>query len=144
MSFSRQPIRQSSSQRIPYRRASSSSSWKILFFLLVVGFFSLYAYIGATGNLQIGAKTYDIAKGMTVSELNDDLNLGVSSWRYKLWIRFFANKPTLQAGQYVVSSGTTLSDFFMKNLKHPTYTDVTITIIPGWNIYDIDAYLASK
>lgn len=81
---------------------------------------------------------------MTVSELDSTLGLGISSWRYRLWVKFFAIKPTLQAGQYVVASWTTLSDFFLKNLKHPTYTDTTITIIPGWNIYDIDNYLASK
>lgn len=104
----------------------------------------LYATVSNTGWLKIPAKTYDIEKWMTLSELNATLELGISSWRYKLWIRFFAEKPTLQAGQYVVTSGTTLSDFFLKNLKRPTYTDTTITIIPGWNIYDIDQYLSSK
>lgn len=38
----------------------------------------------------------------------------------------------------------TLSDFLSKNLKAPTYTDSTITILPGWNIYDIDASLSAK
>jgi UPF0755 protein len=146
MSFSRQPIRQPSTQRIPYRRATSSTSWwgKVLFLLLIITIFSLYAYISVTGNLNIPSKTYDIEKGMTVSELNEDIGLWVAPWRYRLWLRFFANAPDLQVGQYVVASGTTLSDFFTKNLKRPTYTDTTITILPWWNLYDIDAYLANK
>lgn len=76
MSFSRQPIRQPSSQRIPYRRASSPSSiGKILFFLVVTGLLFLYAYVSATGGTEIPKKTYNIEKGMTISELNDTLHL---------------------------------------------------------------------
>jgi hypothetical protein len=36
----------------------------------------------------------------------------------------------------------TLGTLFEKILSNPLAKDLTITILPGWNIYDIDAYLS--
>lgn len=139
------PLSQKPTRRVPYRRMSSSSSiGKIFFFLLLLWGFITYGYLGATGNIIIPEKTYDVEKGMTLSELNEEFDFWIPAWRYKLWMELFANKPNLQVWQYVVAPKTSLSDFFSKNLKRPTYTDISITILPGWNIYDIDAYLANK
>jgi hypothetical protein len=41
-------------------------------------------------------------------------------------------------------SPTTVSDFLTRTIRSPLYVDQTITILPGWNMYDIDAYLANK
>ena len=37
-----------------------------------------------------------------------------------------------------------METIFSTTLKKPSQTDLTITILPGWNMYDIDAYLSSK
>jgi cell division protein YceG involved in septum cleavage len=50
----------------------------------------------------------------------------------------------LQAGSYKLDADKTLMEVFEKTLTKPTYDDLTITILPGWNIYDIDASLAEK
>jgi hypothetical protein len=36
----------------------------------------------------------------------------------------------------------TLEEALRTSLLKPIHTDITITILPGWNKYDIDAYLA--
>lgn len=48
------------------------------------------------------------------------------------------------AGTYQTTSPTTVSDFLTRTMRSPLYVDQTITILPGWSSYDIDAYLASK
>lgn len=80
-----------------------------------------------------------------LSTLDDKFDFAVATWRYDLWIKYFAPRvPNLQIGEYKVNSPTTLVEFFTKTLNKPIHTDETITILPGWNIYDIDAYLAEK
>lgn len=77
--------------------------------------------------------------------LNEKFDFSITSWRYSLWIKWFAPEvKNLQVGQYKVSSPITLREFFSTTLTKPVHTDETITILPGWNIYDIDSYLADK
>jgi UPF0755 protein len=35
-----------------------------------------------------------------------------------------------------------MREFISKTLQSPTYSDQSITILPGWSAYDIDSYLA--
>lgn len=77
--------------------------------------------------------------------MSDKLGFGIASWRYRLWIRFFA--PTaiaINAGTYKATTATTISGFLMTTMRTPLYVDQTITILPGWSSYDIDTYLANK
>lgn len=112
--------------------------------LIVCGLWG-YNYVKSTGALLIPDKsTYTIDKTVTLSNLNDKLALGIDPMRYKLYIKFFAPDVSIQAGGFSASSGTTLETFLTETLKTPSYTDLTITIIPGWNMWDLDAYLASK
>lgn len=95
--------------------------------------------------MPIKAKKYTIEKWYTVTMLNEKLWFKIPSWRYRLWIRIFSpNNIVLTAGTYETQTEITLSDFLNKTLKNPLYLDQTITILPWWNSYDIDAYLASK
>ena len=48
------------------------------------------------------------------------------------------------AGEYSASRGTTIEEFFTETIAKPVHTDLTIMILPGWNMYDIDAYLTEK
>jgi cell division protein YceG involved in septum cleavage len=82
---------------------------------------------------------------MVFSSLNEKLSLGIGATRYKIWLSLFAPKlPSLQAGEYSLSAPTSLTEFLTVTLKKPVHSDITITVLPGWNMYDIDAYLASK
>jgi UPF0755 protein len=51
---------------------------------------------------------------------------------------------TLLAGSYKVDTATSFENLLKETLGKPTYADLTITILPGWNIYDIDSYLSEK
>jgi UPF0755 protein len=76
--------------------------------------------------------------------LPDAFSLNISDTKYKLWTKFFAPGVKLQAGTYKVTDDTTIDGLFRDILTKPTYDDLTITILPGWNIYDIDAALSEK
>jgi cell division protein YceG involved in septum cleavage len=133
-------------RRIGQRKKSSTSRIIGIFFLILISiFFCSYFFIKSTGSLELIPKNYIIDKGTTPLTLPKILKLDVSGLRYSLWMRFFAPKNiTLQAGTYEVPRSTTLSLFFQNILSKPKHTDLTITILPGWNIYDIDNYLVGK
>lgn len=63
---------------------------------------------------------------------------------YKIYTRFFVKNLTLQAGTYSIEKDTTLESLFSQVLKNPSSKDITITLLPGWNIWDMDAYLAKQ
>ncbi len=94
--------------------------------------------------MNIPAGKYTVEKWYTISTLNDKLWFDIASWRYGLWVRFFVPSISIQAGTYETLVSTTVSDFLTKTMRVPVYTDQTITILPWWSSYDIDAYLASK
>jgi len=62
---------------------------------------------------------------------------------YKFYIR--NNPPTyeLQKGVYSISSAS-LEDIIQNQFQKPLSKDEQITILEGWNIYDIDIYLSEK
>lgn len=115
----------------------------VIFLLLFLGIFSFF-YIKNTGNITIPEKNYVVDKTVTLNTLNEKLKLWVAPWRYRLYMKFFAPAISLNAWGYVVDSSTTLQNFLTTTLKNPSYTDLTITILPGWNIWDIDDYLAKE
>lgn len=51
---------------------------------------------------------------------------------------------SLQAGTYSMNEDMSLRSLFSEVLKHPVSKDLTITLLPGWNIWDMDAYLAKQ
>lgn len=53
-------------------------------------------------------------------------------------------KFTFQAGTYSIEQDTTIEKLFSQVLKNPISKDITITLLPGWNIWDIDSYLTKK
>lgn len=128
------------------RSGKKSGKNTMLFFVIgviILGFFSIS--VAGTGSILISPGTYTLPKGATISTLPEDLKLSISPWKYKLWLRFFAPKaPALQAGIYQVTKSVTLEEAFGTVFIHPTSLDQTITILPGWNIYDIDATLSAK
>ncbi len=136
------------SQNITSRinKRNTSLHWLRLFISIIIGIILMMSYlVWNVGNVPIKVSKYTIEKWYTITVLNDKLGFDVASWRYRLWTRFLAPKNiTLTAGTYQSQTGTTIYDFLNKTIKTPLYLDQTITILPWWNSYDIDAYLSSK
>lgn len=86
---------------------------------------------------------FSITKGETVSVLPKKLKLD-TGWRAKLYMKYFAPVVTVQVGTYRIESESamTFEEVFTKVLPNPQTKDVTVTFLPGWTVYDIDAYLA--
>lgn len=130
-------------QKLHNKRSRS----KLPFFLFMIGLFCVYGFfsIRGIGDTLIKEGKYVIQKGTTVSTLPQMLHIDIANWKYKTYLKFFAPTiPSLQVGTYEVERATTFSAFLSENLTKPSYADITITILPGWNIYDIDATLTDK
>ncbi len=126
---------------------NSQKPSKIPLFLLVFSLFCLYLFftVRNIGNIEIPEGKYSVEKWTVLSDIPKVVHLDVTSWKYKIWSRYFLGQiPSIKAGTYTVEHTTTLEDFIQKSLKAPTYSDLTITILPGWNIYDIDSSLSWK
>jgi UPF0755 protein len=118
----------------------------ILILLALLGLFGIYEYtsVVSIGDTYVEAGTYTIEKWATLSTLPKSLDIEVDEFKYKLWTRFFAPSINLQAGTYKLDDMMPLSQVLSETLKSPLYSDLTITILPGWNMYDIDSYLSDK
>ncbi len=82
--------------------------------------------------------------GDTVAILRDKLVINIHPLVFKVYTRFFEKDFILHAGTYSIPKDTSLRELFSKILKNPISKDITITILPGWNIWDIDAYLTKE
>ena len=123
-----------------------NTSGKLFFFFLACLFFIIYFYftILGTGDVLVKPGTYSLEKWATLASVPKAFSLDVAPMQYKLYLRFFAPKVELQAGTYKVEDESTIENLFKQTLLKPLYNDLTITILPGWNIYDIDLYLSEK
>ena len=99
-----------------------------------------YWYVSSFGSVQVPATAFSITKGETVSSLPKKLKLD-TGWRAKLYLKYFAPAVTVQVGTYRVEKPMALEKVFTEVLPNPQTKDVTVTFLPGWTVYDIDAYL---
>ena len=149
MAFERRRITSVPEQSRSYNRWDPSSSHSrlplIIFTALAIVVLTLFLWIRSVGSIEVPAGTYTLDKWVTLSEIPRSLRLDIGAMRYKLWLRFFApDIPALQAWGYKVILSTPLTKVLTETLTKPIYTDITITILPGWNMYDIDTYLSDK
>lgn len=114
--------------------------------IIVIGFLFIgYFSVSSVWNYDVPSGVYRISKGDTIGNIPKSFDFDIAAWRYRLWIKFFAPEVTnLQVWEYRINEPVTLRLFFSDSLSNPVHTDQTITILPGWNIYDIDDYLARK
>ena len=136
---------QRTSYRNQVRKKNILPSAKIIILFLGIVATLFYFFIKSVGSIEIIPKKYIIDKGMTASVLDEKFTWNVASWRYGLWLKFFPPKNlSLQVWEYEAKRWTTIETFFSETLESANHTDMTITILPGWNLYDIDAYLTQK
>lgn len=117
---------------------------KILFFIVII----ILLYVGysffTVGSREVPTGDFIVAKGDTLYTLPKKLNIDVNSLLYKAWIKLHHNDFILQAGSYHTPENATLDTLFDKILPTPLAKDLTITILPGWNLSDIDAYFSKS
>lgn len=118
----------------------------MIFFVLVgIAIYVALGYIKSVADYEIPAKDYTIKKGINLSNMNEKFDFWIDPTRYRMWLKMYApEKVSLNVWTYRISTGTTLTQFFTEEMKKPIHDDQTITILPWWNRYDIDAYLAKN
>lgn len=111
----------------------------IFFILLTIGYFFV-----SLGSKEVPTQDFIISKWDTLYTLPKKLDINVNSTLYKAWIKIHHSDFVLQAWSYKVQENITLDTLFTDILPKPLAKDLTITILPGWNIYDIDEYFAKS
>lgn len=111
----------------------------ILTILLVTG------YVAYTlPKTPVMKQDFIVNRGETVASLPKKLSIAVNPTLFKFYTRFFVGNFNLQAGTYSIDKDTTLDGLFAEALRNPTSKDIAITLLPGWNIWDMDAYLTKE
>ncbi len=136
-----------SSRRIRTESGRTERGGRSFFRLVLVGFVvfgTLAWHVSSLGAVTVPRGTFIVTKGDSMNALPKKWKLDVADWRFKAYVRFFAPKiVNLQVGTYEIPSGSTVRSVFEKVLPSPNVKDLTVTFLPGWTLFDIDAYLAS-
>lgn len=114
---------------------------------IVLLFLFLYLSIRSVGGVVIPASSIEIRPGAgAYSLIGQDAFSDVADWRLKAYFRFFADIPSkIDSGVYTLPDGTTVEKLLTQVLtKKPNSATLKLTILPGWNKYDIDAYLSAQ
>jgi UPF0755 protein len=115
------------------------------FIILIAFWIALYFFItynNCTSKVLFDVDTiFEVKEWMTFSTLIK--NNSCPSWTSKLYLK--GNTPNFQLQKWIynISGGTTLKTLFSQ-LQKPINDDIKITILEGWNIYDIDILLTGK
>lgn len=147
--ISRTPISEPNFPRRPLnnpKKQKSSFTFNQILIVFAVFLMLLLGYINATKDIIIPAGNFTIRSGETLRTLNTSQKLGIADWRYRGYLKFFGPDVTIKAGNYITEKDLPLEEFLTSGLKETVVVDneQKITILPGWNIWDIDAYLTEK
>lgn len=114
----------------------------LLLLFLIIPVYFLYNYNSFKSNILTENKqTIEIKKWETYRNLASKLDLNLNY--LKIYLKL--NPPTkeLQAWRYNLEKWINL-EWVINSLKNPISNDLEITILEGWNIYDIDSILAKN
>lgn len=120
---------------------------KIIIIALILWLVYAYFEVKSTANVIIPAKNFTISNGDNIFSLNKSLQFGLAEWRYRWYIRLFAPlTDTIKTGSYETTENMPLSQFLTEGFKKKSTpsNEITIKLLPGWNIYDYDAYFAKN
>lgn len=112
----------------------------LLFLVLLVTGYIIYVF----PQTAVTRQNFIVSRGDSIASLPKKLGMDINPTLYKIYTRLFIKGFTLQAGTYSINKDTDLRLLFAQILKNPTSKDITITLLPGWNIWDIDAYLTKQ
>lgn len=125
----------------PRNMSGGSRFFATAFLAILVA--SAYAYFTVSnyGDTLLPKSGFSISKGESLASLPKKLKL--DDWRAKWYVKYFAPPvEKLQIGTYAVPEGAKFSEVFSKVLKKPDTKDLTVTVLPGWTAFDVDAYFA--
>jgi cell division protein YceG involved in septum cleavage len=109
------------------------------FFILVIVAILTGLYLFKSVPLTlVPAQEFTISKGDTILSLQKKLNIPLHPLIFRLYIRLYQKDFVLKAGSYHLENEKSLESLFSETLKNPQSEDIAITILPGWNIFDID------
>ncbi len=114
---------------------------KLLGIIVVVLVISVYYLISSVANVMVGPKRITVTQGDTAASLYEKLDMPIANWRFKAYMRLNQASFKLQSGTYSIPESVTFASALQTALAKPSTKDLTITILPGWNIADVDAYL---
>lgn len=118
---------------------------KKLILVLIWIFFVVFAYkYSMIWSTPVLKQDFIVNKWETSNSLPKKLNIDVNYYLYKIWIKLNYSEFKLLAWSYSINKDTNLDNLFQNILKNPDSKDIKITILPGWNIFDIDDYLAKN
>lgn len=95
-------------------------------------------------NTAVSKWKYIIQKWDTISLIPKRFWLDINPTLYKIWLKISWPSIILKAWTYSINSNISLNELLSKSLKTPDSLDQEITILPGWNIFDIDEYLSNR
>ncbi|MDD3144962.1 MAG: endolytic transglycosylase MltG [Candidatus Gracilibacteria bacterium] len=117
---------------------------KLFFWIIILVFIYIYysyssfqSKIIVNNDLILEVKAGDTFKnlGKKIDELNN--------MYYNYYIKNHKPDFELQVGSYKINAGSNIEQT-IESLKTPITSEIKLTILEGWNIYDIDEYLNKK
>ncbi|MCD5380534.1 endolytic transglycosylase MltG [Candidatus Gracilibacteria bacterium] len=125
--------------------------FKLIIWIGVIGvifFYSKYSSLTETVLVE-KTTTITIEKGDYYSTIHnkfkgEDGKELIDKNLLKIYLKFNPQTKALQAGSYKIKEGTKFSELF-EQLNEPIKSEeITVTILEGWNIFDIDEYLTNR
>lgn len=115
----------------------------ILIAIILICGYSIYSVV-TVSDIQVKPWKYTIGKWDVVADIPARFSFSANSFIFKIWQKLNYSQLKLQAGTYTVSDSMNVDSLFSTVLKKPDSLDMELTILPGWNIFDIDDYLTNK
>jgi len=116
----------------------------ILFFVCVlVGAWFVYSEIFSAEAQDIDVLAFDVNPGESVAAMAERFEqeqVVRSAWLFSKYVSYAGFDTEIRPGQYEVSRPVTIARV-ARVLGEPGLSERTITIIPGWDLDDIGAYL---
>lgn len=117
---------------------------KYIIWAIILATIFTYWQISSVWDIQVVKWKYIIQKWDNINLIPKRFWLDINSTLYKLWLKIDWINIKLQAWTYSIKNNISLFELFDKSLNSPDFLDQEITILPWWNIFDIDDYLSSK
>lgn len=117
---------------------------KFLSFLAILSLLGFWYITSVFPNTVVMKQDFIVNRGETIQNLPKKLGIIVNPTIFKIYTRLAVKNFTFQAGTYSMEQDATIATLFSEVLKNPISKDITITLLPGWNIWDMDSYLTKQ
>ncbi|MDD5197886.1 MAG: endolytic transglycosylase MltG [Candidatus Gracilibacteria bacterium] len=117
---------------------------KLLLLIITVSLLGFWYITSVFPNTVVTKQDFIVNRGETIANLPKKLGINVNPTLFKIYTRLAIKNFPFQAGTYSIEKDTTIKGLFDQVLKNPISKDITITLLPGWNIWDMDAYLTKQ